>query len=159
MSMSEFWDSLRVTALGYRLLHEAARLPQRVIVVTSLPQLHYTGGRSMDREIVRAASEHKAQLADALGLPVVAAAAPPQVAGWTNVKSALAGPRKILVDDSPSTIEAFAAAGGQAIMVPQPWNNATPDPVGLLTMLCEEIEGVDFPRSHLPARDHGLRGR
>lgn len=34
----------------------------------------------------------------------------------------LAGPRRVLIDDSESNVGAFRMAGGEAILLPQPWN-------------------------------------
>lgn len=39
-----------------------------------------------------------------------------------NSKYLLAGPDRILVDDSDKNCEEFVAAGGNAILVPRPWN-------------------------------------
>lgn len=37
-------------------------------------------------------------------------------------KDAIAGPEKILIDDSKSNVEAFINEGGRGILVPRPWN-------------------------------------
>ncbi len=37
-------------------------------------------------------------------------------------KYLLAGPDALLIDDSDRNVDAFRAAGGQAILVPRPWN-------------------------------------
>ena len=145
MADPDFWDSLEVTPLGERLLEAARILPQQVIVVTNLPPMNHTSDPKLNERMISTAAMHKAQLAAKLGVPVMVVSSPP--AGvWANAKAAIAGPRKLLVDDSPRIVAAFTAAGGQAIMTPQPWNDATADPVDLLMMLCEGIEGLDFPR-------------
>ena len=38
-------------------------------------------------------------------------------------KHVLAGPRTLLIDDLPRNVEKFRAAGGDAHLVPRPWNN------------------------------------
>ena len=40
----------------------------------------------------------------------------------TKYKDHLASPTRVLIDDSPHNLQAFAAAGGIAIQFPQPWN-------------------------------------
>lgn len=42
-------------------------------------------------------------------------------------KSVLAGPRRVLVDDNERSCLAFRAAGGEAVIFPQPWNSAKPE--------------------------------
>lgn len=37
-------------------------------------------------------------------------------------KSFCAGPHRLLIDDKKSNVDAFKTAGGQAILVPRPWN-------------------------------------
>lgn len=41
-----------------------------------------------------------------------------------DLKAMLAGPDRILIDDSDENVAAFRAAGGKAITFPQPWNKA-----------------------------------
>lgn len=41
----------------------------------------------------------------------------------TAHKQHLAGPRRLLIDDSDRNVEQFIAAGGQAILMPQRWNS------------------------------------
>lgn len=48
----------------------------------------------------------------------------------TSHKTLLARPGAVLIDDTPKNVDAFIAAGGQAILFQQPWNNhphPTPD--------------------------------
>lgn len=42
-------------------------------------------------------------------------------------KSVLAGPGRVLVDDNERFCRAFREAGGQAVLFPQPWNDAGQD--------------------------------
>lgn len=39
-----------------------------------------------------------------------------------NQKHLLAQPGRVLIDDTPSHVDAFRAAAGEAILFPQPWN-------------------------------------
>jgi len=39
-------------------------------------------------------------------------------------KHLLASPRRLLIDDADANVEAWRAAGGKAILFPQPWNKA-----------------------------------
>lgn len=52
-------------------------------------------------------------------------------------KELLAAPGRLLIDDNDGNCERFAAAGGDAIVFPQPWNRigAVPDPVGYVADL------------------------
>lgn len=138
MESEDFWYSLPITDHGVNLLRVVAELPQDTMIVTSIPP------RNMTRASRRAAAIAKVMMTDRLGLPVAILADAPGVE-WHKMKAALAGPRKILVDDSPSNVDAFAEAGGQAILVPRPWNNGVFDPAEMLRFLCSPIEGVDVP--------------
>ena len=42
---------------------------------------------------------------------------------FTGAKKFIAGPGRWLIDDKDANVEAFRAAGGQAITVPRPWNS------------------------------------
>lgn len=42
---------------------------------------------------------------------------------FTNHKALLARPHRILIDDSEANCLAWLKAGGQAILLPRPWNN------------------------------------
>lgn len=151
MESEDFWYSLPVTELGERLMASLAQLPQDVMIVTSIPP------RIMGRASRRAAAIAKVMLEDRFALPV-AVLADGRLTRWHEMKAILAGPRKLLIDDSPSNAKAFAEAGGQAILVPQPWNTATGDPVSMLEFMCEPIEGVDIPlpRRFEQAAMHGV---
>ena len=41
-----------------------------------------------------------------------------------DLKAMLAGPGRVLIDDSDDNVAAFRVAGGRAITLPQPWNTA-----------------------------------
>lgn len=49
---------------------------------------------------------------------------------FTRHKHLFAGPGRLLVDDNAENCERFEAAGGQAILFPQPWNRAAPESFG-----------------------------
>lgn len=138
MATEDFWYSMPITEQGYQLLGALRELPQMVMIVTSLPP------RTSTREARRAAAIAKVMITERLSLPVCVVADAVGVP-WHETKAMMAGPRKVLIDDSQRNVEAFTEAGGQAVLVPRPWNNATGDPVDLLRFLCEPIEGVDLP--------------
>jgi 5'(3')-deoxyribonucleotidase len=54
---------------------------------------------------------------------------------FTPRKELLAGPDRILIDDSDSNIATFAAHGGRTILWPQPWNAAAGQPLPSLARL------------------------
>lgn len=139
MEREDFWYSLPITVEGQALLDAFAELPQRVMIVTSLPP------RSHTRAARRAAAHAKAMMTERLNLPVAIMADCSGVP-WHEMKAMFAGPRKVLIDDSRSNVEAFSLAGGQAVLVPRPWNGGIGDPVALLRFLCSPIDGVDAPR-------------
>ncbi|MFO0916509.1 MAG: hypothetical protein U0795_26370 [Pirellulales bacterium] len=56
----------------------------------------------------------------------------------------LAGPRRVLIGDSDAKVAAFRAAGGEAILFPQPWNanRAVKDRLGYVKAQLEMLEEV-----------------
>ncbi|MFO0916500.1 MAG: hypothetical protein U0795_26320 [Pirellulales bacterium] len=56
----------------------------------------------------------------------------------------LAGPRRVLIDDSEARAEAFRAAGGESILFPQPWNvnHAIKDRLGYVKAQLELLDEV-----------------
>lgn len=48
----------------------------------------------------------------------------PSSDGHKRGKNMLAGPRRVLIDDSDANVKDFIASGGHGILFPQPWNEA-----------------------------------
>jgi len=66
---------------------------------------------------------------------------------FTQDKSPLAGPRKILVDDGDHNIDAFYDAGGKVVRVPRRWNSLHPiwdgnNPAYVREQMVEKIEEI-----------------
>lgn len=151
MESKDFWYSLLVTEQGQRILDALADLPQHAVILTSIPPLTST------RAARQAAAIAKIMITERLGLPVMVLA-DAKGTEWHEMKARAAGHRKVLVDDSWTNVEAFTKAGGQGVLVPQPWNNGLGDPADLLRFLCEPIEGVDVPltRKREATSSHGV---
>lgn len=66
----------------------------------------------------------------------------PSSDGHSLGKNMLAGPRRVLIDDSDANVRDFIASGGHGILFPQPWNEArqhTGDRLGHVKRELQEI--------------------
>lgn len=148
MSDLGFWRSLKLTRLGHALLAAITdgEFQQNVILLTATPPLMDVPPW-INNQVQRAASQAKRELGAKFGLPVAVVTSHNTYEKWAKAKAAFAGPRKVLIDDSKSMIDAFTAAGGQGVLVPKPWNDAPGEDIDafeILRFLCEPIEGLDF---------------
>jgi len=103
----EFWRDLELFPWSVRLYAELKALPADVVFLTQ-PSWSWTtlAGKKMffDKHFGRSFMNF---------IP-------------TGRKELLAHhPRSVLIDDSPENVEKFEAAGGKAILFPQPWNGTT----------------------------------
>ncbi len=79
-------------------------------------------------------------------------------------KELLAGPRRVLIDDSEANVAAFQIAGGEAILFPQPWNAnfAIRDRLGYvqaqLGLLAEKYSGDEYARHNFSLLSRALIG-
>jgi hypothetical protein len=60
-------------------------------------------------------------------------------------KELLAGPGRVLIDDDDRNVAAWRAAGGAAVLLPQPWNAAgdqyfSADPAAVLRVVREQLD-------------------
>ena len=64
----------------------------------------------------------------------------------TNEKHVVARPDYFLIDDMPANTKAFTAAGGQAVLIPRPWNTTEPchDPMSLIRKKLPYDAGITF---------------
>lgn len=151
MVMAElgFWRSLKLTRLGHALLAAivAGEFEQDVTLVTATPPLMPGVPARVNDAVQRAASRAKRELGARLGLPVNVVTSHSAYGKWAKAKAMLASPLKVLIDDSGSMTKAFAEKGGQAVLVPKPWNDAPGDEIDALEtlrFLCTPIEGLDY---------------
>lgn len=149
MTELDFWHSLKLTRLGHALLAAimAGEFEQDVILVTATPPLMPGVPERVNDAIQRAASQAKRELGAKFGLPVNVVTSHSTYGKWAETKAMLASPLKVLIDDSGSMVIAFTSAGGQAVLVPKPWNDAPGDEIDALEtlrFLCTPIEGLDY---------------
>ena len=60
----------------------------------------------------------------------------------SGTKAVLAGPGSLLIDDCDKNVEEFRAAGGQAILVPRPWNKLHEQANNTLQVVKYELEKI-----------------
>jgi hypothetical protein len=123
MTSSQFWEPIK--AMGYGFYREFVQpypwlcdlfklidySGHELVVATANP-LH-TGLAASKAEWI---STHLGRVA------TITVASDGQTLRAPQLKALLAGPGRILIDDSDDNIEAFRDAGGEAITFPQPWN-------------------------------------
>jgi hypothetical protein len=149
MTDLDFWRSLKLTRLGHALLAAILddEFDQDVTLVTATPPLMPGVPEHVNDAVQRAASQAKRELGVKFGLPVNVVTSHNTYGKWAQAKAMLASPLKILIDDSESMVKAFAEKGGQAVLVPKPWNDAPGDEIDALDrlrFLCTPIEGLDY---------------
>jgi acid phosphatase class B len=140
-----FWGYLKFTSFGRKIidLWREEKIGQDVILLTATPPI-FDVPQWLNDKIQEVSSTSKRNFAEEYGLPIAIVSSHGSQEHWAKAKAILAGPDKIMVDDSPAMVSAFTKAGGQAILIPKPWNDATGDPIEILQFMCEPIEGVDF---------------
>jgi hypothetical protein len=134
MSDPGFWEFLPWREDGIKLYKAAQKLPQDVMIMTALPFEQVGLAQQYVERARNAAAIGKTRWAQRYGIRDFAI---------VTDKWQFAGPGMLLIDDNPHRTAAFTARGGQAITVPQPWNDASGDVVELMCFLCEPIAGVD----------------
>jgi hypothetical protein len=122
MTDDQFWTPIK--AMGYGFYHEFVKPYPWAGELLSI--IHMSGPHA----IVTANPQHSGLAASKqewiskwVGRrPIVTVMSDGHDLRAPQLKAMLAGPERILIDDSDDNIEAFRDAGGRAITFPQPWN-------------------------------------
>ena len=120
---TEFWEGLELYGMGLALYERMWRMSPVIFLTSPSASPSSASGKmawlqrhSSTLEMARASRVHQ------LGDSKYASKPAHRTFAICPDKALLAGPDKLLVDDRQKNVERFAAAGGAAILWPQPWN-------------------------------------